>query len=195
MDHEGYVEIDIIVAGLKIKWTALTEPEKKIISEPEMSFLIAATMTDRHARMTTWHSFDPESINQLLEEMTKTTLYTDNIATTSLTECYAQCRELIINSLPTHIRAERDHAPTLRGNGHLHPRNTYDHCINSTNLQQSLASGRITKNVHYGMASHSADGSEQPLDSIVKHGVLPGVRRLSISFISMPSSLTRIKGS
>ena len=26
MDHEGYVEIDIIVAGLNIKWTALAEP-------------------------------------------------------------------------------------------------------------------------------------------------------------------------
>ena len=105
MDHEGSVAMDQLVTGLRIKWSDMTESDKRTILEPEMGLLIAATMTDRQEGLTTWHSFDPESINQLLEEMTKTTLYNDNMATNSLTDCYSQCRELIINSLPTHIRA------------------------------------------------------------------------------------------
>ena len=91
MDHEGYVATETIVAGLRIKWSALTEPEKKLVLEPEMGLLIAGTMTDRHERLTTWHSFDPESINQLLEEMTRTTLCNENISTNSLTDYYSQC--------------------------------------------------------------------------------------------------------
>ena len=91
MDHEGYVAMDTMVTGLKIKWSALTESDKRLILEPEMGLLIAATMTDRQEGLTTWHPCDPESINHLLEDMAKTTLYNAKIATNALTDYDSQC--------------------------------------------------------------------------------------------------------
>ena len=102
MDYEGYVAMDKVVTGLKIKWGNLTEVDQRTVLAPDMGLLIVATMTDRQEGLTTWHSFDPESINRLLEEMTKTTPYNDNIAANSLTAYNSQCRELIVNSVHSH---------------------------------------------------------------------------------------------
>ena len=92
MDHEGYVAMDKLVTGLRIKLSNMTEADQRTVLEPEMGLLIAATMTDRQEGLTTWCSFDPESIYLLLEEMTKATLWHDNIATKLLKDYYSQCR-------------------------------------------------------------------------------------------------------
>jgi hypothetical protein len=174
MDCEGYVAMDKAVAGLRVKWESLSEADKRIIVQHELGLLIVATMTDRQEGLTVWHSFDPESINLMLDEMTKTTLCHDHISTNSLTDYYSQCRQLIISSVPTHIRAEHDHAPTVRANGRLHPRDIYDYRITASNLQDAIASGKITKNIHYCMTLYAPKDSEQPLESILRHRIIPG---------------------
>ena len=174
MDYEGYVAMDKVVAGLKVKWGSLTEADQKTVLQPELGQLIVATMTDRQEGLTVWHSFDPESINLLLDETSKTTLCHENIATNSLTDYYSQCRQLIISSVPTHVRSEHDHAPTVRANGRLHPRDLYDYRITASNLQEAIASGKITKNIHYCMTLCAQNGSAQPLESILRHGIIPG---------------------
>ena len=132
--------MDKVVTGLRTKWGNLTEADQKTVLEPEMGLLIVATMTDRQEGLTVWLPFDPESISILLEEMTNTTLWHDNIATNQLTDYYSQCRQLIINSVPTHNRAEHDHAPTVRANGRLHSKDLCDYRITASNLQESIAS-------------------------------------------------------
>ena len=62
----------------------------------------------------------------------------------------------------------------MRANGRLHSKDLYDHRITASNLQESIAKGELTKNIHYCIALCAQNGSQQPLDSILKHGIIPG---------------------
>ena len=56
----------------------------------------------------------------------------------------------------------------------LHSKDLYDYRINASNLQESIASGKLAKNIHYCTTLCAQNGSEHPLDSILRHGIILG---------------------